>query len=309
MRTGDQAEATRLARRLTQYERRVGALPGIATRAGRECFIEQVVESQRRTRFLRTVAESPGDGSREDPASPAFDPLRAAVRRNVDGDFDEAMWLTFLGVHFGKSRRGGWQYARAVYGRLGSRPGWTFQEVADNLVRFRSWMDDNGAAIRAQGPGRFGNHRKYESLAGSTPNGTGAAVSGYVAWAGSYGSHMRRIEHELAKAGGDPRQGFRCLYDSLAIVPRFGRTARFDYLTKASRLGLIAIEPDSLYLAGNAGPLSGARLLYGEPRATPASLDQSCGQLADFLGLGNDDLEDALCNWQKSPHTFRPFRG
>lgn len=78
------------------------------------------------------------------------------------------------------------------------------------------------------------------------------------------------------------------------------------------KLGLAAIEPDSTYMTGSSGPISGARLLFaGDAKAQlPAgNLDQWLVDLDARLGVGMQVLEDALCNWQKSPSEFKAFRG
>jgi hypothetical protein len=94
-------------------------------------------------------------------------------------------------------------------------------------------------------------------------------------------------------------------------VRQFGRTARFDYLQTAGELGLAPITPDALHCQGSTGPVAGARLLFGDPGNSPslADLENSAVKLDGYLNLGLDAIEDALCNWQKSPALFRPFRG
>ena len=95
-------------------------------------------------------------------------------------------------------------------------------------------------------------------------------------------------------------------------IQRFGRTARFDYLSMAGKLGLSAIRPGRAYLVGSTGPLSGARLLFAAPpgdESSPTTLDDRLIELGHYLDLEFDVIEDALCNWQKSPSVFKPFRG
>ena len=63
---------------------------------------------------------------------------------------------------------------------------------------------------------------------------------------------------------------------------------------------------------GATGPLAGARLLFtGDEMASigPADLDAWLIALDSDLDVGMQVLEDALCNWQKSPLEFVPFRG
>ena len=106
----------------------------------------------------------------------------------------------------------------------------------------------------------------------------------------------------------DPQKAFRELYRTMDGIASFGRTARFDYLTMIGKLRLAPIEPDSTYMQSSTGPLRGARLLFGV-QASPAQLDQWLIKLDARLGVGMQVLEDALCNWQKSPKEFIPFRG
>lgn len=112
--------------------------------------------------------------------------------------------------------------------------------------------------------------------------------------------------------GQHPRDAFGYLYSSMTSVRRFGRLAKFDYLTMLDKLGLAPIEAGSAYLAEATGPLRGARLLFaGSPdaRVNGRSLDDQLVRLDEFLGVGMQALEDAICNWQKSPGKFISFRG
>jgi hypothetical protein len=112
----------------------------------------------------------------------------------------------------------------------------------------------------------------------------------------------------LRQVDGDPRGALDLLYHSMRAVVRFGRLARFDYLTMVGKLGLAPIEPGSAYMEGSTGPVRGAQLLFGV-HARAADLDAWLVELDGQLNVGMQVLEDALCNWQKSPESFRPFRG
>jgi len=112
--------------------------------------------------------------------------------------------------------------------------------------------------------------------------------------------------------GQDPRATFDYLYESMKDVASFGRTARFDYLTMVGKLRLAQIEPGSTYMQGATGPLSGARLLFGgrtDAALSQRELDAYLVRLEACLVVGMQVLEDALCNWQKSPAEFKGFRG
>jgi hypothetical protein len=74
------------------------------------------------------------------------------------------------------------------------------------------------------------------------------------------------------------------------------------------KLGFAAVEPPSTYMKGSTGPVHGAQLLFGVDES-PTTLDGWSVDLNDRLNVGMQVLEDALCNWQKSPNKFVAFRG
>jgi hypothetical protein len=236
-----------------------------------------------------------------------FDPLKAAILQQRRGNVEEAFWLLFLYVHFGKHNKAGWRYARDVYGRLGEGGRWDWPTVSNDVPGFRAWLDAHQAALMNGRPRGFGNHRKRESLTGIGNKGTGAAVETYVGWINPPRTHQELMNESLQEARGDPGAAFDSLYSSMEVVKRFGRLARFDYLTMIGKLELAPIKPASAYINGSTGPLAGARLLFGNGSA--AKLDEWVVQLDAKLQVGMQVLEDSLCNWQKSPEEFRAFRG
>lgn len=310
MRPGDLPEAQRLADALASYTEEFGKLPGLKEPGAEGVLIEQIVESQRRNRFVEQLRSASLSSARQDPHSPLFDPIRAAILHNASGDPDEAFWMTFLYTHFGKHRVSQYGYARDVYGRLGGGPIWTWPHVSSNVAEFRTWLDSNRQMIRGRHkPGGFGNHRKYESLDGWSYAGTGAVIESYVDWVGVNG-HVQRITEITGSADG--QGGFDALYASLDTVHRFGRTARFDYLMMANKVGLLNCPPAHAHLRSATGPQRGVKLLgKGSAKAAMSPTDQDwlLKNLEKHLAVGYDVLEDALCNWQKSPLTFKPFRG
>lgn len=241
-----------------------------------------------------------------------FNPLKAAIIRHRRGEDDEAFWLIFLLTHFGRHRRARWRYVREVYGALGSGDPWNWSRVAANIDEFRDWLDAHREQLNAPSePYGFGNHRKYESLAGWTDTGTGTVVASYVAWVGEPPDHRARFSEAVEAAGNNPEAAFDILYRSMVEVRRFGRLARFDYLSMIGRIGLADIRAGKAYLSGSTGPLKGARLLFqaaGEPELTVTALEDKTAALGSHLGVTFDVIEDALCNWQKSPAEFRQFR-
>lgn len=313
LRAKDKRLGQRLDAALQSFGRQRIRLPGIQSAANRGAFVEQLIESVHRIRYIEVIRLRDVNPLRANPASDLFDPLKAAIHYQRQGNIDEAFWLVFLSVHFGKNRRTGWRLARDVYGALGSAPIWDWPRVSSNPQNFRRWLAAHEATLQG-GDGiarHFGNHRKYQSLDAHSGSGTGAAVESYVTWVRQPHTHGQVIQDAQDTVGTDPRAVFDFLYKSMNAVASFGRTAKFDYLTMAGKLDLAPIEPASTYMAGATGPLTGARLLFGQPNASATDLNAKLVQLDARLKLsfGMQVLEDALCNWQKSPRRFVPFRG
>lgn len=317
IRPRDREDAERIDAALTDFDANVRSLPGIHGQAQRTAFLDQVFDSIHRIQFIeRVVLGRPNHPDRANPASDLFDPLRAAAICASRGDHDEACWFVFLFAHFGKNLRTEYRLTRDIYGRLGQGGLWDWATISPNPELFRRWLAANLPTLQNDGVKRnFGNHRKYESLKTNKlrTRGTAPAFVSYVNWVTPYRSHNALFEHAAAEAGHDRRQTFDWLYRSMECVTTFGRTGRFDYLTMLAKLQLADIEPGSTYMTGATGPLAGAKLLFGTAAntAVPQVIDGWLVELEAALQLpmGMQVLEDALCNWQKSPALYEPFRG
>ena len=312
MRPGDSAMYQRLETELLSFDGGQIELPGIHDSAQRASLLDQFLESMRRVKYVSVIGARGLSDRRADPSDRMFDPLKAAILRLRQGSFEEAFWLVFLFVHFGKHARTGYGYSRGVYGRLGESGRWDWASTSVDPPGFRAWLDEHQTELKSKGG--FGNHRKYESLDGCSTRGTGAVVESYVRWIDPPRTHQQLMGQACQEAVGGPHEAFDGLYRTMNAVSRFGRTARFDYLSMVGKLGLAPIEPGSTYLKGSTGPIEGARLLFGGSRTVALSqldLDEWLVKLEAHLDLGifgMQVLEDALCNWQKSPGSFMPFR-
>lgn len=304
MRRGDEELKDRLGAALVAFDRQRHRLPGIDNVDRRRVLLEQLVESMHRIRYVEVIRRRRLSPLRADPRSDLFHPLKAAILAQRGGNIEEAYWLVFLFVHFGKNRKGGWRYAREVYGRLGNVDRWDWSNTSANPSAFRQWLFRNEHHLRRDNaPGGFGNHRKFESL-----RQTAATVESYVEWVRPPRTHEQLMTSVLEEAKGDAQLAFHILYGLMRSVYRFGRLARFDYLSMVGKLGLAPIRAGSAYLVDNAtGPINGTRLLFGSCDSA-RSLDALLVELDGYLGVGMQVLEDALCNWQKSPDEFTPFR-
>lgn len=309
MNARNRVRAEALEAALVAHARNRRMLHGVSNEIVRAVLIRQIIDSLHRVRYPEVVAARSVSARRADPSDAVyFDPVRAAVFHLRQGNVDEACWLVFLFVHFGKHARGGYRYSRDVYGRLGQGGRWDWPTLSNDVPGFLAWLATHHERIREQGsPGGFGNHRKYESL---KPHHTGRTVASYVAWVDPTRGHRALLENALQAAGGDVGVAFNQLYASMDAVNRFGRTARFDYLTMLGKLGITPIAPTSLHLAGATGPRTGAQLLYGVgTEISVALLEEWLRELDADLQVGAQVLEDALCNWQKTPNCYQAFRG
>jgi hypothetical protein len=302
-----------LDQKLVRFSATVHPLAGLDSSSQRTTFLAQLVDSIHRVKYPKVISARKISASVTDPDIAAFDPLKAAIYHFRDGNIDEACWLVFLFVHFGKHRKGKWRYITEVYGRIGSGTRWDWNQVSADVGSFRKWLGDNEARIRRPNvPGGFGNHRKYESLNADKDNGTGATVESYVGWVLDAGSHERLLQSAIQKSDGDTRIAFDNLYRSMSAVRRFGRTAKFDYLAMLGKLGFADVEPGATYMKDAKGPLEGARLLVANDKLAPLSaheLEKIVAALDADLNIGMQAMEDALCNWQKNPTTYCPFVG
>jgi hypothetical protein len=304
----DQFRANRLKVALEAYAADQRPLTGIADSAAREVFVEQLIHSLHRVEYPRRLRERTMTRRRVDPSDAEFfDPVRAAAYCAAQGNHDEACWLVFLFVTYGKGKRTDWQLIRDVYGRLGQGGRWDWPAASADAAGISKWIVEHAESLWPAGtPRPFGAHRQYERVAPS-----GKTVETYLRWIGEAG-HRAKFDAATAAGGEDPRSSFDILYCEMDVVHRYGRLAKFDYLAMLGKLGLASLEPGSTYMTGATGPVSGARLLFeGDPDAGRNAkwLDDQLACLDEYLDVGMQALEDALCNWQKSPDKFKPFRG
>lgn len=298
-------ERQRIASALQLHAAQVRSLPGIADRRALDALTMQFVASLRREAYYRVVQRPPIAPQRADPRSPSFDPERAVAYHVQAGNIDEAAWLSFLMTHFARPVDSGWRRLTDVYGQLGHGI-WDWPTVSNNPAAFVAWLAGNWTAIG----GKFGNHRKYESLRPNANRNMGRVVAEYVQWIGPNG-HARFFADLVRRAGNDPHVIFDTMYHEIPVVS-FGRLAKFDYLMLLARYGIAPIRPGSAYLDGATGPRSGVSLIFTGLHQSGRSSQALQGMLDDLdrdLRVGMEVMEDALCNWQKHPLRFVHYKG
>ena len=295
---------------LSALEQQGMQMPGIQPPENRDSLVAQMVDSIRRVEYVSTVRSRKVSKNRTNPHDNAFDPVRAAVWHQQHGNNEEASWLIFLSIHFGKALDTEWLLIKDIYGCLGTGL-WDWPTVSNDPLALSNWISQNQHRLRSDGR-KFGNHRKYESLTPGKRGWTGAVIESYVDWVTEHGSHDDLFNDTINDAGGDPRLAFNKLYHSMDMVKRFGRTGKFDYLTMISKVRIANIIADQAYLREATGPLRGAKLLFGGRTSANIShvrLEQMLSEIDGVLQVGMQVLEDSLCNWQKTPGRYVQFRG
>lgn len=298
-------ERQRIAGALQRHAAQVRPLPGVADPQALEALSLQFIASLRREAYYRAVQRPPIPARRADPQSPSFDPERAVAFHVQAGNVDEAAWLLFLMTHFARPADSGWKRLTDVYGRLGAGT-WDWASVSGHPGAFTTWLAANWTTIG----GKFGNHRKYESLRPTANRNMGRVVAEYVGWIGLNG-HARFFADIVRRAGNDPHVIFDVMYREMPVVS-FGRLAKFDYLMLLARYGIAPISPGSAYLDGATGPRSGVSLLFTGTHQSGRSAQALQGMLDELdqdLNVGMAVMEDALCNWQKNPRRFVHYKG
>ena len=298
-------DRVRILTALKNHNANVQPLPGLNDPRAADVLALQFVASLRREAYYRIVQSKPVSINRTDPNHQSFDAERAVGYFVNHGMIDEASWLIFLMTHLAKPADSGWLRLQDIYGKLGAGT-WDWATVSQNPAAFVSWLTQNWQQIR----GKFGSHRKYESLRPNANRNMQRLLSDYVGWIGTAG-HQLFFSKAVQRIGNDPHKIFDTLFREMKLCS-FGRLAKFDYLMLISRYGIAPIQPGSAYLPGATGPQAGTRLLFDGDRTGPTSikdLQSMLDRLDVDLNVGMEVMEDALCNWQKNPLHFVHFKG
>lgn len=289
------------------YSKEYGMPLGISDDACFHVFILQIIDSVRRIKFVERIMERKFSNLVANPNSIAFDPLKAAVFHIKNNNIDEACWLIFLSIHFGKHKKYNWNLVKAFYGKLGDTNYWTWENTKNDLVGFQNWLQLNETKIKSYGA--FGNHRKYSSL---KPNITGEVIKSYIRWVDFYGNHINLFNTVNNSLGMNSIKTFKDLYKKMNAVYGFGRMGKFDFLCMIGKMKIVDIFPGEVFLKEATGPKIGCSLLFGNNSNSEIDIMNDKLNLLEKelnLDFGMQILEDAICNWQKNPKKYIYFKG
>lgn len=287
---------------------------GLQSNSRRETLALQIIDSLRRTEYVKTISLKPTSPLRCQPGSDLFDPLKAAIHYRNTGQFDEAHWIAFLGTHFGKNEEHGWRLSAKIYGGLQNTPFWTWARASQDPDGISNWLHANRTyLLNPQNNLKFSNHRKYESLNTQSNNHTGKVAASYIRWVLQHGDHRGLINDIQTKVGQNSYEIFDKFYSGMTKnVVRFGRLGAFDHVCMIGKLGLAPVDPGSAYIGPATGPRRGANLMLSNNASANYSthtLDAALKQFGQHMGIGMQEVEDSLCNWQKSPDFYKFFKG
>ena len=199
MRPKDVKLAEQLSAKLDAFHNYKRPLQGIQNAARKSVFLEQVVESIHRIQYIERIQNRPPNIWCTDPNSDLFDPYKAALIYQRQQNIDEAFWLVFLSVHFGKHRTSGWRTMRDVYGRLSQGGLWDWDQTSKNTAAFRKWLDTNKPLIARL------SDNDWETWTG--PDRTRFDLHGWInrplRWSQAFirkGSHQKRTRQFFSRA-------------------------------------------------------------------------------------------------------------
>lgn len=292
--------------RIENFERDYGVLPGIESNDRRDSFVCQVYDSCKRVEVVNLLKQRGQGVMSTDPHGGSFNPLKGAIYFNSIGEFEEAVWLVFLLTVTGKHKRTRWELCKNLYGGTTTNITWNWNQVFNNISRYIDWINENRAIIKREAS--FGNHRKFETFKPGN-NSNANTIQTYLELIKGYGSQKAFFTNVINNTS-SLMEAFDRLYDILDPVNRFGRTSKFDFLTMLGKINIIPVEPGKLYLNNSTGPLQGCRILFGENMKTEV-YENKLSNLHITLDqkFGMQILEDAICNWQKSPNRYTKFIG
>ena len=280
-------------------------LPGLNNHRLLNTFAKQILDSIRRVNWVYAHKDRYINESTCNPNNNYFDPIKAAIYYQKNGNYDEACWLIFLLTVCGKHRKKGWLMLRQIYQKK-SNEVWSWSAVTASI-------DDFDQCYRSKYPNltrAFGNHRKFETLKPDSKIGTNNVIKSYIKWIDNPYEH-ETFFNSLTINDTNSIEKFDSVYNSMGQVIRFGRMSIFDYLCMLGKVGLLKIKPGKIYIKNATGPKKGALKLFNSTDSE-IILEEKIKDLNKNLPLGNigfQILEDAICNWQKSPHKYIHFSG
>lgn len=214
-------------------------------------------------------------------------------------EVDSKVWYIYLATYFGKSNKSKWKlFNKAVFRK--DRTLIRLKEIQTNREKYYSYLKDIDFFEGAN----FSNHRKYTKKALEGHNGLINSIDYFLDNLDHY-SHSKLVEFDL-------------IFRNAMRIPNFGRMAAFDFTSSLCKCNLNVKDPISMYHHSSTGPLRALKdiLILADCKDVSKSAQVEFGNnLLDwFIRHFNTQvvaqvLEDAICNWQKSPKKYQRYFG
>ncbi len=201
------------------------------------------------------------------------------------------VWYIYLATYFGKSNKSKWK----LFNNAAFRKDKTLIEL-DHILNNRQNYYEYLRSLDFFAESNFSNHRKYTKKA---LDGEGGVLNSmeYFLDNMDHFTHANSVEFDF-------------IYKRALLIPNFGRMAAFDFTASLSKCNLNVDAPVSMYHQSSTGPLRALKhiLILSGAESTNRKAQVELGDKLLQWFINNSDIpmiaqviEDAICNWQKSP--------
>lgn len=258
----------------------------------------QTIDSIRRVKIYETyqfradIADAKGL-----PYSYTSNPFSLAQRTSLS--IETRVWVIYVATYFGKSDTSKWKLFNNVAFRSDNSL-ITFEEIIDNKEGYFDYLRNMNFFEGS----KYSNHRKY----------TRKSLDGERGVLTSFEFMLDHMNQFCLNAFSP----FDTIYQQALNIPNFGRMAAFDFTCSLSKCGLNVDQPTSMYHKYSTGPLDAINdiLILAGVESPNNNLKVTFGdELLNWFNTNYEIymlaqvLEDAICNWQKSPTSYFRYFG
>lgn len=258
----------------------------------------QTIDSIRRISIYKTYRKKAEQAEAQNlPYSHTSNPFTLSQRDSLS--LNSKAWYIYLATYFGKSDTSNWKlFNNAVFREDGTLI--DLESILENREEYFDYLRSFDFFKET----KYSNHRKY--IAKSLDGDRGV---------------LRSMDYFLDNindfACSDPTD-FHLVYKKSHKIPNFARMGAFDFTSSLCKCNLNIKDPESMYLEGSTGPLKALKdmlKLSGLNKSSKAEQISFGNELLNWF-MENSDIEiaaqvieDAICNWQKSPNHYERYFG
>lgn len=209
----------------------------------------------------------------------------------------QRVWIIYLATYFGKSNKSNWNlFQRSAFDKNKNL------FIIDDILEKKNYYYDYLESFDFFNNSAYSNHRKYTKKSLKGINGVFHSMDYFLDNISNFVFSEYRTFDEVYKLSHN--------------IPNFGRMAAFDFTASLAKCELNVMEPKSLYLHGSSGPIDGLNKLLKISNNNTIINNYEFGDDLLKWFVENSEikfiaqvLEDAICNWQKSPLTYKKYFG